>query len=77
MWVKEAPLYFIVDSDSQKNLISTEVVKWIDLLTTPHPQPYTINWLRQGRDLCVSQQCRFPYDIKPLEYEVLCDIDSL
>jgi hypothetical protein len=27
MWVKGAPLYFIIDSNIQKNLISTEVVK--------------------------------------------------
>jgi hypothetical protein len=44
---------------------------------TSHPQPYTIDWLRQGRDLCVNQQCRMPYDIKPFKDEVLCDISSL
>jgi hypothetical protein len=27
MWVKETPLHFIVDSGSQKSLISAEVVK--------------------------------------------------
>jgi hypothetical protein len=27
IWVKGTPLHFIVDSESQKNLISTEVVK--------------------------------------------------
>jgi hypothetical protein len=27
MWVKRTPLHFIVDSGSQKNLISAEVVK--------------------------------------------------
>jgi hypothetical protein len=43
----------------------------------PHPQPYTINWLHQGRDLRVNQQCCFPYDIKPFKDEVLCDISSL
>jgi hypothetical protein len=48
MWVKGTPLHFIVDSRSQKNLISTEVVKQLGLLTTPHPQPYNIGWLRQG-----------------------------
>ena len=37
MWVKGSPLQFIVDSGSQKNLISAEVVKWLGLLTTPHP----------------------------------------
>jgi hypothetical protein len=46
MWVKGTPLHFIVDSRSQKNLISTEVVKQFGLLTTPHPQPYNIGWLR-------------------------------
>jgi hypothetical protein len=42
MWVKGTLLHFIVDSGFQKNLISTEVVKRLALLTTPHPQPYTI-----------------------------------
>jgi hypothetical protein len=57
MWVKGTPLHFIVDSGRQKNLISAEVVKRLALLTTLHPQPYTIGWLRQGSDLHVSQQC--------------------
>jgi hypothetical protein len=55
MWVKGAPLHFIVDSGSQKNLISAEVIKRLNLPAKPHLQPYTIGWLRQGRDLCVSQ----------------------
>jgi hypothetical protein len=77
MWVKGAPLHFIVDSGSQKHLISKEIVKWLDPLTTPHPHPYTIDMLRQGRDLRVSQQCCLPYDIKPFKDEVLCDISPL
>jgi hypothetical protein len=44
---------------------------------TPHPQPYTIGWLLQGRDLCVNQQCRLTYDIKPFKDDVLCDISPL
>jgi hypothetical protein len=55
MWVKGTLLHFIIDSDSQKNLISVEIVKRLALPTTPHPQPYTIGWLHQGSDLCVSQ----------------------
>jgi hypothetical protein len=57
MWVKGTPLHFIIDSGSQKNLISAEVIKRLALPTMSHPQPYTIGWLRQGSDLCVSQQC--------------------
>jgi hypothetical protein len=51
MWVKGTPLHFIVNSGSHKNLISAEVVKQLGLSTTPHPQPYNIGWLRQGRYL--------------------------
>jgi hypothetical protein len=57
MWLKGTPLHFIVDSGSQKNLISGEVVKQLAMLTIPHPQTYTIGWLCQGSDLCVIQQC--------------------
>ena len=37
MWVKDTPLHFIIDSGSQKKLISTEVIMWLALLTMPHP----------------------------------------
>jgi hypothetical protein len=75
--VKGTPLHFIVDSGSQKNLISAEVIKQLGLSTTPHPQPYNIGWLRQGRDLRVSQQCRLSYNIQPFKDEVLCDVSPL
>jgi hypothetical protein len=73
-WVKGTPLHFIVDNSSQKNLISAKVVKLLRLSTTPHPQPYNIRWLHQGRDLCVSQQCRISYGIQPFKDEVVCDV---
>eukprot|EP00253_Pinus_taeda_P029926 PITA_29926 len=77
MWIKGSPLQFIVDSRNQQKLISAEVVKQLGLPTIAHPQPYTIGWLHQGPNLCVSQQCRLPYNIKPLMDEVLCDIAPL
>jgi hypothetical protein len=77
MWVKGTLLHFIVDSGSQKNLISAEVVKQLVLPTTPHPQPYTIGWIHHGNDLRVSQQCRLSYDIKLFKDEVLCDVAPL
>ena len=45
MWVKGYPLQFIVDSGSQKNLISAEVMKWLGQSTTTNPKPYTIRWI--------------------------------
>jgi hypothetical protein len=59
MWVKGTPLHFIVDSGSQKNLISVEVVKQLGLSTTPHLQPYNIGWLCQGRDLVSANSVDF------------------
>ena len=77
MWVKGSLLQFIVDSGSQKNLISAKFMKQLGLPTTPHLQPYSFRWLHQGRDLRVSQQCRLPYNINPFTYEVLCDVAPL
>jgi len=37
MWVKGTPLHFIVDIGSQRILISIEVVKRLNLMSTPHP----------------------------------------
>jgi hypothetical protein len=48
MWVKGSLLQFIVDSGSQNNLISVEVMKWLGLPTIAQPQPYTIGRLHQG-----------------------------
>jgi hypothetical protein len=69
MWVKRTPFHFIVDSESQKNIISTKVVKQLDFPTTPHPQPYNIGWLLQGQVLHVSQQCHLSYKIDPFKDE--------
>ena len=77
MWVKGSSLQFIIDSGSKKNLVSTEVTKRLGLPTTPHPQPYSIWWLHEGRDLKVRQQCCLPYSIKPFTDEVLCDVTPL
>jgi hypothetical protein len=77
MWVKGTPLHFIVYSGSQNNLISAEVIKKFGLSKTPHPQPYNIGWICQGRYLCVSQQSHLSYDIHPFKDEVLCDVSAL
>ena len=77
MWVKGSPLKFLVDSGSQKNLISVEVVKWLGLPTIAHPHLYTIRWLHPRRDIRIRQQCRLPYSIKPFMDEVLCDVAPL
>ena len=77
MWVKGMPLHFVVDNGSQKNLISAEFIKRLELPTTPHPQPYSIDWLSQGRGIRITQQFLLSYGIKPFKDEVLCDVAPL
>ena len=77
MWVKGSPLQFLVDSGSQNNLISAEVMKHLGLPTIAHPQPYTIGQLHLGRDIHIHQRFRLPYSIKPFTDEVLCDVSPL
>jgi hypothetical protein len=77
MWVKCNPLNFIIDSSSQKKIISIEFIKRLALPTMTHPQPYTIVWLFQASNLRISQQCRLSYDIKPFKDEALCDVSPL
>jgi hypothetical protein len=48
MWINGTPLHFIVDSESQKNMILAKVVKRMNIPTIPHPQPYIIEWLSRG-----------------------------
>ena len=77
MWVKGIQLHFFVDNINQKNLISAEVIKRLELPTTQHSQPYKIGWLSQGRGIHITQQCLLPYGINPFQDEVLCDVAPL
>jgi hypothetical protein len=45
--------------------------------TLPHPHPYTIEWLCQGSDIRISQQCPLSYGSNPLKDKVLCDVSPL
>lgn len=55
--VQGKSLHFIVDNGSQKDLISSSVVKELGFPITPHPKPYSIGSLHKGRKLKVIQQC--------------------
>ena len=46
----------------------------LGLVTTPHPHPYNIGWMKDGRELRIARQCRLTYFINPFEDDVLCDV---
>ena len=67
----------IVNNASQKNFVSEDLVKKLGLVTTPHPQPYNISWMKDGYELRITHQLKLTYFINTFEYEVLCDVAPL
>ena len=70
-------LHLIMDNGSQKNFVFEYLVKKLGLVTTPHPQPYNIGWMKDGQELRITRQCKLIYFIKPFEDEVICDMAPL
>ena len=66
-----------MDNGSQKNFIYEYLMKRLSLVTTPHPQPYNIGCMKDGREQRITRQCILTYFINPFEYEVLCDVAPL
>ena len=77
IWVQNNPLHLIVDNSSQKNFVFEYLVKKLGLFTTPHPQPYSIDWMKDGQELRITWQCKLTYFINPFEDELLCDVAPL
>ena len=66
-----------MDNGSQKNFVYEYIVNKLGLVTTPHPQPYNICWMKDGKELRITWQCWLTYFINPFEDEVLCDVALL
>jgi len=65
----------IVDGGSCANVASTTTVEKLQLKTEPHPHPYSIQWLNQGKGLQVSTRCLIALSIgKSDKDELWCDI---
>ena len=66
-----------MDIGSYKSFILEYLVKKLSLVTTPHPHPYNITWMKDGQELIITHQRRLTYFINPFEDEVLCDVALL
>ncbi|CAL2240331.1 unnamed protein product [Prunus armeniaca] len=49
--VKQGVVQAIIDPGSKKNRISEALVKKVGLDTTPHPKPYSLEWIQKDVDL--------------------------
>jgi hypothetical protein len=60
--MKHTKVGTLIDSGSQSNLISEEVVKQLGLNTQMHHKPYSLKWIRNNHKLHITKQCTLnPY----------------
>ena len=64
----------IIDSGSCTNIVSDLVVRKLNLLTTPHPTPFKLQWVSNCGEMNVNKQVTVPFKIKNYEDEVVCDV---
>lgn len=68
----------ILDNDSQKNLVSHELVQWLNLPTTPHPTPYQLGWVQKdGLCLTLSQHFAVTFGIGPFWDSIVFGVSPL
>ena len=53
--MKQTKIDTLIDSGSQANLISEEVVKQFGLITTPHKKPYPLGWVCKDNRLQLTR----------------------
>jgi hypothetical protein len=60
---KHTKIDTLFDTGSQANLISEDIVKKLDLETTPHPKPYPLGWICDNAKLHVTRRCKLRFSI--------------
>ncbi|XP_021731525.1 uncharacterized protein LOC110698413 [Chenopodium quinoa] len=72
--VNEDVCDLIVDSGSEANVVSSDLVTKLDLETTRHPTPYKLSWLDKSKSTGVRKQCLVKFQIGSYVDEILCDV---
>jgi hypothetical protein len=53
--MQHTKIYTLIDSGSQSNLISEELVKQLGLKTQTHHKPYTLKWIRNHHQMHIKK----------------------
>jgi hypothetical protein len=76
--MKHTKIDTLIDSGSQSNLISEEVVKQLGLTTKLHHKPYSLKWIRNNHKLHITKQCTLKFAISSKFVDgVTCDVVPL
>jgi hypothetical protein len=76
--MRRTKIDILIDSGSQSNLISEELVKKLGLKTQTHHKPYTLKWISNHHQMHITKQCTIKFAISSKYVdEVTCDVVSL
>jgi hypothetical protein len=76
--MKHTKVDTLIDSGSQSNLISEEVVKQLGLNTQMHHKPYSLKWIRNNHKLHITKKFTLNFAISSkFVDEVTCDVVPL
>ena len=64
----------IIDSGSQENIISKDVMERLQLETETHPSPYAIGCIKEFDGIWVHEHCKVSFSIGKYNDEVYCDV---
>ncbi|KAF8052607.1 hypothetical protein N665_1538s0001 [Sinapis alba] len=64
----------IIDGGSCTNVASETLVSNLGLPVYNHPKPYTLQWLSEEGEMCVTKQVKFPLTIGRYQDEITCDV---
>jgi len=72
--VMERSCRIIIDGGSCNNLASSEIVTKLGLQTSPHPQPYYIQWFNNSGKIKVTRLVRVHFAIVSYHDYIDCDV---
>ena len=76
--VKNKVCKFLIDAGSCENIISTEAVSKLGLVTEQHPRPYRLAWLKKGGEISVSKRSLVTFSVgTQYQDKVWCDIVTM
>jgi len=66
----------IVDGGSCTNVACTTLIDKLQVPTEVYPTPYTLRWLKQGKEITVSKQALISFSVSPYCGELVCDVPN-
>lgn len=66
---------YAIDSGSCRNVIADDAVEKLGLVCEPHPAPYTLGWLDERVNVCITHRALVPFSIGDFYRDrTYCDI---